>query len=403
MQRAEKKLLRRVSLTFVVSTTLSVAPATTWAEQVTLGFATAQTGYMVGYDGDGYNMAQLWIEDRNAAGGLLGEPIQMTTADTKSDRVEGARAGQTVIDAGADLVVVSCDYDFGSPAAGAAQRANLVSVFLCAEDPKAGIQGVGPYSFTTSMAAHVQGATAARWAYENLGMRKPYILLDTATEYDKSVCAGFRWALTQLEGVELAGEDTFKNDDPSIQSQITRIGSAAEQPDAVMLCSFIPGGASALRQIRAAGIEVPIFGGSAMDGSYWLEGVPGLKDFYVPVAASVHGDDPRPEVLALNERYKARFGNVPFTTYGYPIYSFLDQWANAVEQAGTTDAAKVVPILETMTDDPTLIGPRSYTSELHIQQNAQLQMLRYADGKASIVGSYILPEPVPVEVLFGRN
>lgn len=373
------------------------------AEPVTLGFATAETGFMVAYDGDGRNMAQLWVEDRNAAGGLLGEQIEITSADTKSDRVEGARAGQTVVDAGADLVVVSCDYDFGSPAAGAAQRANLVSVFLCAEDPKAGVQGVGAYSFTTSMAAHVQGVTMAHWAYQKLGMRRPYVLLDTSTEYNKSVCAGFHWALSQLEGIEIAGEDTFKNDDPTIQSQITRMGSAAVQPDAVILCSYIPGGASALRQIRTAGVEVPILAGSAMDGTYWLEGVPDLRDFYVPVAASVHGDDPRPDILALNDRYKTRFNQLPFTTYGYPIYAFLDQWAKAVEEAGTTDAAKVVPILESLTDDPTLIGPRSYSGELHIQAKAELLILRYADGKAAVVDTYSLAEPVPTEVLFSRN
>lgn len=395
--------VRRAARSLAAAAMLSATSTLAWAEPVTVGFATAQSGFMVGFDGDAHNMAQLWIEDRNAAGGLLGEPIKTVMADTKSDRVEGARAGQTVVDGGADIVLVSCDYDYGSPAAGAAQRANLISAFLCAEDPKAGIQGVGPYSFTTSVASHVQGAVLANWAHENLEMRRPYILLDTATEYNKSVCAGFRWAVSQLEGVEIVGEDTFKNEDPSIQSQITRIGTAAERPDAIMLCSYIPGGASALRQIRAAGIDLPILGGSAMDGSYWLEGTPGLKDFYVTVAASVHGDDPRPDILALNERYTARYGNAPFTTYAYPIYAFLDLWARAVEQAGTTDAAAVVPILESMSGEQTFIGPRSFSADLHIQQNAEMLILRYGDDRAKVQDSYTLTEPVPMEVLFGRN
>ena len=45
------------------------------------------------------------------------ESIEVVTADTKTDRAEGAKAGLEVIDKGADLVIVSCDYDFGSPAA----------------------------------------------------------------------------------------------------------------------------------------------------------------------------------------------------------------------------------------------------------------------------------------------
>jgi hypothetical protein len=71
----------------------------------------------------------------------------VVNADTKTDRAEGAKAGLTVIDEGADMVVVSCDYDFGSPAALAAESAGpAVSFFLCAESIKAGIQGVGPNS-----------------------------------------------------------------------------------------------------------------------------------------------------------------------------------------------------------------------------------------------------------------
>ena len=55
--------------------------------------------------------------------GLLGKQIEIVAADTKTDRAEGAKAGLEVLDKGADLVVVSCDYDFGSPAALAAEGA----------------------------------------------------------------------------------------------------------------------------------------------------------------------------------------------------------------------------------------------------------------------------------------
>ena len=50
---------------------LSATSAMSFADPVTIGFATAQSGWMVAYDGDARNMAQLWIEDRNKAGGLL--------------------------------------------------------------------------------------------------------------------------------------------------------------------------------------------------------------------------------------------------------------------------------------------------------------------------------------------
>src|SRR6202043_2518406 len=78
-------------------------------------------------------------------GGVLGKKLRAVFADTKSDRAEGAKAGQEVVSQGADLVVGTCDYDFGAPALLQAQKAGKISVFLCAEDAKAGVAGVGPY------------------------------------------------------------------------------------------------------------------------------------------------------------------------------------------------------------------------------------------------------------------
>jgi len=116
------------------------------------------------------------------------------------------------VQAGAALAFVTCDYDYGAPAALQAQRAGIMSVFLCAEDPKAGILGVGNLSFTASGAAQLQGAVAAKWAIEKKGWKNGYVLLDDSVEYDKSVCAGYDW-IYPIRGGTIVGRDTFKNGD----------------------------------------------------------------------------------------------------------------------------------------------------------------------------------------------
>src|ERR1700751_3766843 len=111
------------------------------ANDIVVGFGVAQSGPVAGYDDNGTKMAQVFIDDINAKGGVLGRKLRAVFADTKSDRAEGAKAGQEVINQGADLVVRTCDYDFGAPALLQAQKAGKISVFLCAEDAKAGIAG----------------------------------------------------------------------------------------------------------------------------------------------------------------------------------------------------------------------------------------------------------------------
>lgn len=400
--------MRRFSNTRVLGATAVLAgslggPALAQDDPITIGLAVGESGFMVAYDGDGANAVKMWIDDRNAKGGLLGRQLEWVSSDTKSDRIQGAKAGQEVVREGAELVVVSCDYDFGAPAAMAAQQAGKISMFLCAEDPKAGIEGAGEFAFTASIAAQVSGATMAEFAAETLGAKTAYVLLDTATEYNKSICSGFEWSVDYLDDLEIIGTDTFKNDDPSIQSQITRINALPEPPDAIMLCSFVPGGASAVRQLRAAELDMPLLNGTSMDGTYWTDAVPGLSNFYITVQASVYGDDPRPDILDFNEQYKEKFGRMPVNQMGYPPYAFLQLWAKAVEQAGTTDAAEVVPILESFTEEPTILGPRSFSDKLHIQNDAPYLIVEVDNGEHKVIEERRISKPVPYDVLFRRN
>ncbi len=285
--------MKRLSLLLAATTCLSTA-AFADDERIIVGFATAETGFMQAYDKPAQDAAMIRIAEINAAGGLLGKQIEVVNADTKTDPAEGAKAGLSVIDAGADMVVVSCDYDFGAPAALAAESSGLISFFLCAESIKAGIQGVGPNSFSASVLAAVQGATMAEWSYNKKGARTYYRLLDTWTEYNKGICDGFDYMLPKLPEATLVGEDTFLNEDASIAAQITRIKALPEEPDAIMLCTMMPGAVSAIKQLRAAGINSMILNGSGVDGSYWLSAVPDLSNFFVPVQGSIYGDDPNP-------------------------------------------------------------------------------------------------------------
>ncbi len=375
---------------------MMAAPAFAQDDKIIVGFATAESGFMQAYDKPAQDAAMIRIAEINAAGGLLGQQIEVVNADTKTDRAEGAKAGLSVIDAGADLVVVSCDYDFGAPAALAAESSGKISFFLCAESIKAGIQGVGPNSFSASVLAAVQGATMAEWAYTKKEARTFYRLLDTWTEYNKGICDGFDYMLPKLADATLVGEDTFKNEDASIAAQITRIKSLAEEPDAIMLCTMMPGAVSAIKQIRAAGITSMILNGSGVDGSYWLSAVPDLSNFFVPVQGSIYGDDPNPEVTAFNARYKEATGSDPSTQYVYPGYVMIDVWAKAVERAGTTETAAVTVELEKMVDEPTLFGPRTFTAELHHQNRARYLIVETAGGKPAVVDEWTITDPIPV-------
>ena len=101
-------------------------PAARAADEIIFGFAVAQSGFIAAYDDNGTKTAQVFIDDVNGKGGLLGRKLKAVFADTKSDRAEGAKAGQEVLRQGADVVFGTCDYDFGAPALLQAQKAGKI-------------------------------------------------------------------------------------------------------------------------------------------------------------------------------------------------------------------------------------------------------------------------------------
>lgn len=372
-------------------------------DEVVVGFAASYSGWMQAYSQPSTNAALIAIDDINAKGGVLGKKITYVMADAKTDRVEGAKAGQEVLNEGAQMVAVDCDYDFGAPAALAAKNANKIAIFLCAESVLAGIQGVGKNAFSSSVLAGVQGATIAEWGAQNKGWKTAYILLDTTIEYNKGICYGFDWMWREKLGLEILGHDVYQNGDASIAAQITRIKSLPTQPDIIMNCSYIPGGASALRQIRAAGITSALAGGSSMSGTYWLDSVPNLTGHYVTEQASIYGDDPRPAVEEFNKKYEARFGERPNSQYTYPGYLVIEMWARAVEKAGTFDTDAVVAAMETFREEPFLIGTRTFTNILHHQDRAPYLIVETTNGKPAVAADFTISEPVPLDVLFGKR
>jgi branched-chain amino acid transport system substrate-binding protein len=369
-------------------------------DEVVIGFAVAESGWMNAYDGPPLKGAMLAIEEFNAAGGILGVPIRAVVADTKTDTVQGARAAAEVIAEGAQFMAVSCDYDMGAPAATVANDNGIIAISFCASDAKMGVQGIGPYAFTMEIFGQGEGAVGAKYAWDQ-GWRKAYALLDASLEYDKSICHGFLEHWKKLGG-EVVGVDIFMQEDASIASQITRYKQAAAEkgePEVMMLCSVIPGAVSAIRQLRAAGIDVPLVGGDSMDGHYWVEGVPGLSDHYAVTFGSIYGDDPRPGVNDFFERYRAKYGE-PETSFPLNGYSVVQAFKIAAERAGSLDSDAVLAELNKFDKEPLLWGATTFTEEMHIDLVHPMAIIQIQDGKGSFADLLTVEEPPELQLIF---
>lgn len=379
---------------------LALTPHAKAQDEVVIGFAVARSGWMEAYDGPPLEGAMMAIEDFNAAGGILGKPIRAVVADTKTDTVQGAKAGTEVVARGADFMVVSCDYDMGAPAATVAHDNDMIAISFCASDAKMGVQGIGPYAFTMNTPGQNEGAIAAAYGWER-GWRKAYAILDASIEYNKSVCHGFLEYWKKLGG-EVIGVDTFMQDDPSIASQITRYKQAAAEkgePEILALCSYVPGAVSAIRQVRGAGVEAAIVSGDAMDGHYWAEGVPGLSGHYAVTFGSIYGDDPRAEVNEFFARYREKYGE-PETSFPLNGYSVVQALKIAAERAGSLDNDAVLAELNRFRKQPLLWGATSFEPEMHIDRFHPMTLIQIQDGEGSYAATIGIDDPPELQLIF---
>jgi branched-chain amino acid transport system substrate-binding protein len=385
------KIVKRLAASLAALLTLSAAPALA-ADPVKVGLVMSFSGWFQPVDGSTINGALLAIKEINAKGGLLGHPIEVLKFDNKSEPPLGADGALDVINKGAKLVLFPSDFDFGAPGAFVAQQNNVIA-FSGASDPKFGVQGVGPYAYSISTAGQAQGALLAEWAQDK-GWKTAYVLLDNTIAYTKSLCGSFvqRWKETAGDAT-LLGQDTFLNNDPTIAAQVARINALPKKPDVIMLCSYAPGGPSAIRQLRAAGLDQPIVTGESMDGDYWVGAVPKLSNFYVVDYGSIYGDDPDPQVKDFFERYQKEYGQRSDASYSLRGYSAVQAFARAAEKAGSLDADKVAAALDSFKDEPLAIGPTTFTPELHIQTTRPMTIVQSQDGKFSFVAK-VAPKQV---------
>jgi branched-chain amino acid transport system substrate-binding protein len=370
-------------------------------DDIVIGFAIGMSGWMTQYDGPDSAGSLLAIDDINAKGGILGRKIRPVFADTKSDQTEGAKAGRSVLAQGAQFMVVSCDYDMGAGAATVGNDAKIPTFSLCASDAKMGVQGIGPYAFSMNNTSVTIGATMGHWAASKKGWKNAYVLLDNTIEYSKGICAGFK-DYFEKDGGTIVAEDTFKQDDASIASQATRIKQvAAEKPvDFVMICSYGGGNVSAVKQLRAAGVDLPIAGGDSMDNDDWAKAIPNLSEHYAVVQASLFGDDPRPFANDFFKRLEVKMGAPIANSLAMAGYSVIEALALAIERAGTTDGDAVLAELNKFKNEELAVGPTSYTEEVHISLDRPYAIVGITNGKGHFVDLLAVPEPPPLQLIF---
>ena len=331
-------------------------------EEIVIGAAIAQTGYMAVYDDAIVALEQL-VRETNARGGIDGHKLRVVQADTRSDPQQAVLAVQKVIEDDADVLFFTGEAltaAAGSPLAEEHDKLN----FAIVNEPGFGPPTSGRLSFTSNPSLLSEVSAAASFLYGE-GIGRPFLFRDTAIIYGKAACSGFEQSWEELGGT-IADSVDFENTDASISSQVSKLKSS--DADAVIMCSYPPGGAAAIKQIRAAGVQLPIYGPTAFDGLFWLKGIPNTEDIYFTSNGSSY-DPPNKATAELLEKLEKAGINTDIATNLLAWYAGGQMIIEAIEETGSVEGSVLADALEAKPHD-TINGRVSYSADDHYPKRA---------------------------------
>lgn len=326
-------------------------------KEIVIGAAIAKTGYMAPYD-DAIAALEQLVRETNARGGIDGHKLRVIQADTRSDPQQAVMAVQKVIEEGANVLFFTGEAltaAAGSPLAEEHDKLN----FSILQEPGFGPPTSGHLSFSSNPSLLSEVSAAASFFYGK-GIGHPFLFRDTTIIYGKAACSGFQQTWEHLGG-KISDSVDFENTDPSISSQISRLKSS--DADAVIMCSYPPGGAAAIKQIRAAGVELPIYGPTSFDGLYWLKGIPNTENIYFTSNGSSY--DPPNKATARLLRHLRNDGiNTDIATNLLAWYAGGQLMIDAIEETHSVDGNTLASALEAKPHN-TILGKMAYEADSH--------------------------------------
>ena len=344
---------------------------------ITLGAAIAKSGYLAPYDASISAVEQL-VDETNAKGGIDGSKLKVIQVDNRSDPQQAPIAAQQAIEKGANVLLLSGESFTAAAAAPVAEENNELNFTLAANEPGFGPPTTGRLSFSPYPNLLSEASADATFLHRK-GIERPFLFRDTAIIYGKADCSGFQQAWERLGG-SIAGSVDFKNEDESIASQVAQLKKS--DADAVMMCSYPPGGAAAVKQIRAAGIDLPIMAAGAFDGVYWLKGISNTKDIYVALNGSAY-DPPDKTTAKLFKKLEAAGVETDVSSVLLSAYAAGQMIVEAIEETGSVDGNALADALEAK-PHKTVIGKISYTKDDHYPSGSW-PFYVFANGKPKLV------------------
>lgn len=298
-------------------------------DSITIGTVTTNSGTAAAYGEAEVKGFELAVSEINAKGGINGKKVKLESMDDKGDATEASNAYNKL--AGDNNVLAVAGPTISATTAAVAPLADQSKLVTIAPAATSDSIETGNYLFRTCFKDSYQGEVAARFAAENLKVKKVAVLYGTGDPYSSGVGEAFAKAAEKL-GLEVVDKESSSSaDDTEYSAQLQKIqASGAELLYAPYYYSVA--GPYIIPQARSVGFEGYVMGPDGYDGLK----LTGDKSQYNKTYYTTHysaDDNTNTKVQDFIKSYKSKNNAEPntFAALGYDTIYMIKQ---AIEKAG---------------------------------------------------------------------
>ena len=343
MKKTFKTLLAGAALALGSLSSLSAIAA----DPIKIGSILSVTGPAAFLGDPELKTLQLYVEDINKKGGVLGRQLQLVHYDDGSDANKANGFAKRLIDDDkVDLIVGGTTTGSTMSTVPLVERAGVP--FISLAGAVVIVEPVKKWVFKTPHTDRM----AAEKVFEDMkkrGISKVALFSETSgfgqsgKKETEAVAAKY--------GVTLVANETYGPKDTDMSPQLTKIKNTAGV-QAVFVFGLGQGPAIVTKNYRQLGITLPLYQshGVASDEFLKLAG-PAAEGVRLPSPAQLipeklpASDPQKPVVTAYDKAYKERYKQ-DVSTFGGYAYDGLMIAVDAIKRAGSTDKAKVRDAIE---------------------------------------------------------
>lgn len=355
-----------------------------------IGYDSSQTGGLAYSDVPASKGVQMAIDEINAEGGIAGKwKIELTLQDNRSEAAQSAVVAQDLISQDVKFLICTSDADPCTAAGQIAQKSGIPTMSTAATSPTLPAS-VGDVMFMSVFGDNVQTAALADYAIEK-GYGSAYLLCSPDSSYTSKSCDYFAQVF-EKKGGTIAGNGSFTLGAADFSAEVTKIQALSPAPDVIMTPAYPPDAPTFIKQLRAAGVEIPVISIDGVDSQDTISaGGPAVEG----LVFTSHGFPAEGTSTAdFWAAYEEKYGTPPdsvFAATGYDLVKIIEA---AVAAADSTDPEKVRDAIDNLENVQGATGTITYKGQNRIPLKT-VYLIEVKDGAFQLLKT-VQPDPADI-------